>query len=340
MTVSAIPTDALIDRLATMRKQEETSYNYLSHYPTFDASGTRLNVAWREKICHWSYNVVDHFDLSREMVAISVNLFDRFMATRGNKCTGNMALLTSLTTLHLAIKLHDTKKIKISTLANLSRGQFGPAHIEEMEMVILNALGWAVHPPTAYSFISHLLLFLPQEAPAMVRKDIYELSRYLSELTVCDSFFVDQNASTVAFASILNVLEDMSYSQLSAGIREKFLRDSSEKVGFNYRDPAVSAARERIREIVSKSMGVAPADNNNKTATVHKASTEDCGSVSSSTGSTGSWTNFRRGRARANSSDSMGSCRYSPSPRSHRCHFVSPMTSGRSGSSSPLVRVH
>jgi len=333
MTVTTISTDALIDRISTMRKQEESSYGYLSYFPGLDEAANRLNVAWREKITHWSYSVVDHFDLSREMVAISMNLFDRFMATRGNKCTGNMALLTSLTTLHLSIKLHDTKKIKISTLANLSRGQFGPAHIEEMEMIILNALGWAVHPPTAYSFLSHLLLFLPQEAPTTVRKDLHELSRYLSELTVCDSFFVDQNASTVAFASILNVMEDMSYSRLSAGIREKFLRDLSEKVGFNYRDPAVSAARERIRAMVSTSMGFAPAE---KSSSMLKASMGDDCTVSS-TGSKGSWANFRKAHSRNNSAESMGSCRYSSSPRTHRRHMVSPITSTRGRSASPLI---
>lgn len=337
MTVTTISTDALVDRVVSMRKQEETTYNYLNFYPRLDEGGTRLNVAWREKISHWSYNVVDHFDLSREMVAISMSLFDRFMATRGNKCTGNMALLTSLTTLHLAIKVHDTKKIKISTLANLSRGQFGPAHIEEMEMIILNALGWAVHPPTAYSFISHMLLFLPQEAPTTVRKDLYELSKYLSELTVCDSFFVDQNASTVAFASILNVMEDMSYVRLPAGIREKFLRDLSEKVGFNCHHPTVSAARERIRAMISTSMGFAPADNND--ATMNKTSMDDCGSSLASTVSTGSLSSFhnKKGRSSTNSLESMGSCRYSPSPRTRRCHIVSPIASSRGRSASPFV---
>jgi hypothetical protein len=332
MTVANISTEALIDRIDGMRKQEETSYSYFRCCSELEReAGNRLNVAWREKICAWSYSVVDHFDLSREMVAISMNLFDRFMATRGNKCTGNMALLTSLTTLHLAIKLHDTKKIKISTLANLSRGQFGPAHIEEMEMVILNALGWAVHPPTAYSFIAHLLLFLPQEAPTTVRKDLYELSRYLSELTVCDSFFVDHNASTIAFSSILNVMEDMSYSKLSAGLREKFLRDLSTKVGFNFHDPSVSAARERIRAMVSTSMGFV---DTNKPATKSKGCVDDCVSVTS-TGSTGSWATMRRGSA--SSVGSMGSCRYSPSPRTHRCHIVSPITSSRGRSSSPFI---
>lgn len=323
--------DALVDTIEVMRKQEESSYNFLRYNAAGDDD--QLNVAWREKIVHWSYNVVDHFDLSREMVAISMDLFDRFMATRGNQCTGSVALLTSLTTLHLAIKLHDTKKIKLITLANLSRGQFGPANIEEMEMVILNALGWAVHPPTAYSFISHLLLILPQEASPNVRKDLYELSRYLTELTVCDSFFVEHNASAIAFAAILNVMEEMSFSRLSAGIREKFLRDLSEKVHLSYRDAAVVVARERIRAMVASSMAFAPTDTRMGHSQVAKQM-DDVSSVSSG-GSTRSW--IRGGRSRANSVDSVGSCRYSPSPRSHRRCAVSPMAAGRNCVSSPMV---
>jgi lipoyl(octanoyl) transferase len=313
-----------------MRRQEETSYSYTSNYrPETDDPDNRLNVVWREKICHWSYNVVDHFDLSREMVAISMNLFDRYMATLGNKCTGNMALLTSLTTLHLAIKLHDSKKIKISTLANLSRGQFGPAHIEEMERTILSALGWAVHPPTAYSFISHLLLLLPQEVPTDTKKDLYELSRYLSELTVCDSFFVEKNPSTVAFASILNVMEDMSFLGLSSGIREKVSRDLSVKLHLNYRDPAVTEAQERLRAMTSLSTG--------RTSPTELRKVECLVSVSSpvSVSSTSSGASFfRGGHSRKNSFDSMGSCR-------RRC-AVSPMTSSRHhrSTSIDIVSVH
>ena len=124
-----------------------------------------------------SYSVVDHFELSRETVAISIDLFDRYLATRGNRCNGSSALLTSLTTLYIAIKLNEPKKIKLTTLSNLSRGQFFPPDIEEMEFRILSSLDWMIHPPTVVSFVSHFLLFLPQ-VHSSVRKDIFELSRY------------------------------------------------------------------------------------------------------------------------------------------------------------------
>ena len=118
--------------------------------------------------------------MSREIVAISLHLFDRYLATRGNLCTGKLALLASLTTLHIAVKLNDPKKMKIETLAGLSRGQFTTKHIEEMEWKVLFALGWRLHPPTEYAYVSHLILFLPNETKTTTRREIFELSRYLT----------------------------------------------------------------------------------------------------------------------------------------------------------------
>lgn len=201
-----------------------------------------------------SYSVVDHFELSRETVAISIDLFDRYLATRGNRCNGSSALLTSLTTLYIAIKLNEPKKIKLTTLSNLSRGQFFPPDIEEMEFRILSSLDWMVHPPTVVSFVSHFLLFLPQ-VHSSVRKDIFELARYLAELSICDAFFVDCSSSTIAYSAVLNVMDDISLSRISAGARHRFLAELYERVGLDHRDDDVRKARERLREIFASSMG-------------------------------------------------------------------------------------
>jgi hypothetical protein len=286
--------------------------------------------------CYWPF-FNNSFDLSREVVAVSLNLFDRFLATRGNRCNGNLALLTSLTTLHIAIKLHDMKKIKIATLANLSRGQFGAKHIEEMEWKVLCALSWKLHPPTQYAFVSHFVLFLPQEASSAARKELFELSRYLTELAVCDSYFVEINNSTTAFAAILNVMEDMNYSRLSAGIREKFLRDIAHKVGLSYSSPSVVAARRRLKTMFNATSGpeaavVSPSKPTPETQ-------HDSGSISSmhSTGSNGSNRSVFGNRVRAGSVDSKGSRIFSQSPR-RRCVVASPMGTSRSrASSSPMV---
>jgi len=285
-TWGGLSASCIADRINTMRSQEADAYDYSRysrlgeaflgtvggrHNPTSDdadmngnppsssnngepTQDVRLNSSWREKICHWSYSVVDHFELSRETVAISIDLFDRYLATRGNRCNGSSALLTSLTTLYIAIKLNEPKKIKLTTLSNLSRGQFFPPDIEEMEFRILSSLDWMVHPPTVVSFVSHFLLFLPQ-VHSSVRKDIFELARYLAELSICDAFFVDCSSSTIAYSAVLNVMDDISLSRISAGARHRFLAELYERVGLDHRDDDVRTARERLREIFASSMG-------------------------------------------------------------------------------------
>jgi hypothetical protein len=259
MKKSGLNASLLIDRVLIMRKQEEDGYFY-SNYIVGSKLDMDLYSNWREKICHWSYNVVDHFNLSREIVAISMSLFDRFVATQGAECDGNLALLVSLTTLHLAVKLHETKKIKLSTLASLSRGQFGPEDIEVMEWEILKALKWNVHPPTTVSFISHLLLFLPVEVRQAVRKDLFEMSRYLTELSVCDTALVEVKPSSIAYAIILSVMEEMGYSCISAGMREKFIRLVRENVGLDPKLPEVMHARERLFGSLARTLGCTPCD--------------------------------------------------------------------------------
>jgi len=277
-TWGGLSASCIADRINTMRSQEADAYDYARYSrigdalleatggevpldeemaaggPDSETQDVRLNSSWREKICHWSYSVVDHFELSRETVAISIDLFDRYLATRGNRCNGSSALLTSLTTLYIAIKLNEPKKIKLTTLSNLSRGQFFPPDIEEMEYKILSSLSWMVHPPTVVSFVSHFLLFLPQ-VHSSVRKDIFELARYLAELSICDAYFVDCSSSTIAYSAVLNVMDDISLSRISAGARHRFLSELCERVGLDHRDDDVRTARERLREIFASSMG-------------------------------------------------------------------------------------
>jgi hypothetical protein len=282
------------------------------------------------------FSICCSFDLSREVVAVSLDIFDRYLATRGNACNGNLALLVSLTTLHIAIKLFDSKKIKLQTLANLSRGQFGSKSIEEMEWKVLAALRWKLHPPTPYAFVSHLLLFLPNEANPAIRKELFEMARYFTELAVCDSYFVDVNNSTVAFAAILNVINGMTYSKLSAAIRERFLLELRRRVGMDATLPSVLSAMERLRTMFvatgaskcSNNENTSPAPDaiqaskppvasSNQNSNINKGSLllqepqHDSRSVCStnSNRSKNSWPGTQRG-----GSNSLDGYRYSPSP--------------------------
>lgn len=251
--------DLLVSKVDAMRTRETSKYNYASYVrQPLDQSldvksesviNIRTDIGCREKICHWTYSVVDHFKLSRETVAISMDLFDRFLATQGNLCTSQSALLASLTTLYIAIKVNEKKNIKISTLVSLSRNQFTAKDIEAMEMKILQDVGFLVQAPTAVEFIGHLISFL--HADESLLHHICELSRYVAELSICDSFFVDQEKSAIALAAILNVLEDdVSYEKLPRIAREHFLHYITNRFNW-FIDNAVSVngCRDRLRHL-------------------------------------------------------------------------------------------
>ncbi len=326
--------------IGRLRTQDEPSN------PTEGRDGEKelsfyVHGTWREQICLWSYRVVDHFDIPREIVEISLNLFDRFMASRGNRCNSNLALLASLTTLHLAIKIHSAdKRIKISTMANLSRGQFSARHIETMEWQILKAVGWKLHPPTVFAFISYFLRLLPssEEADGLVRKDLFELSVYMAELSVCDSFFIHSTASTVAFAAVLNAMERMPYSRLSQAVREAFLQDLAQNLDLHCRAPHIMVACNRLMLMLTDVSKEVPSMEAGGTYEGHSSSwlgLENTAPAPSVRSSGSSSSRQRHGgmlfgsRPRLGSSDSSkGSCRYSPSP--HRRQVVAPSPHGLS----------
>jgi len=92
---------------------------------------------WRRKICQWSFRVIDHFRLDREIVSVGMNLLDRFLVSyvppsyaSSNSSSPNMTLtpaaaskkclcptckrsfdsqtyqLAAMTCIYLAIKIH------------------------------------------------------------------------------------------------------------------------------------------------------------------------------------------------------------------------------------------
>eukprot|EP00980_Cylindrotheca_fusiformis_P003451 scaffold770_cov109-Cylindrotheca_fusiformis.AAC.18 len=344
MSTLDMPKECLLERIQAMIVQEQTSYRYESCFPSnFSPEDVdyqhQLNVSWREKICQWSYNVVDHFDLPREVVAISLNIFDRYLATRGNSCSGTMALLASLTTLHIAIKIHSEKTVKLSTLASLSRGQFEAHHIEQLEWEIFKALDWKLHPPTMFAFISHFLMVFPPEVHHSVRKELFEVAIYMAELSVCDSTYVRYPSSTVAMAAILNVMEDLPYSRLSLAARQAFWDDVTRSTCFR-ESSKLHSARERLKSLFNSTVTSMNAVEENvtssPTSTIDAMQVDETGSMCSSNGS--------MKYCGQNSCARNDRYRYSPSPNVRSTYSASsmqysnPSAANRSVlSSSPIV---
>lgn len=73
------------------------------------------------------------------------------------------------------------------------------------------ALSWHVHPPTPLNAARHFLYLFPTDGLSSIHKDrlyeLKELSRFLTELSVCDFFFVRHKASTIGLAALLTAVD-------------------------------------------------------------------------------------------------------------------------------------
>jgi Cyclin len=122
------------------KQREELSQNPNLFFPSGMSASTSsscsgINEVWREKICEWCYQVVDHFDYNRQVVAIALNYLDRYLALR--PVNRKIFQLAAMTSLFLAIKLNETRMLSLSAFLSLSRGYFQAEHVQKMEQAIL-----------------------------------------------------------------------------------------------------------------------------------------------------------------------------------------------------------
>lgn len=133
-----------------------------------------------------SYNIADYFDLSREVVALGMLLFDRFFAVERCRPSSDSVLLTSIATLQISIKMRESAVIKLSTLSWFGRGRFSESQIAEQELQVLVKSRWFMNPPTACSFVMHLLLLLP-DISLDVKSEVLDTSRFMAGRCMCDA---------------------------------------------------------------------------------------------------------------------------------------------------------
>lgn len=131
------------------------------------------------------------------------------------------------------------KKLKILSFVELSRGQFSPDDICTMETTMLTSLRWKVNPPTPMALVTYLLRLFPSKTSAccnasfppsalhrhydLVLHVLHELSRYLTELSVCLADVSTLHPpSHVAYASILISMDMLTTEALPREVRAAF----------------------------------------------------------------------------------------------------------------------
>jgi|NOAtaT_6_FD_contig_111_157379_length_3735_multi_3_in_0_out_0_3 hypothetical protein len=191
-----------------------------------DKNNEMIDSYCRQLMFVWCYRIIDRLGFERDTVAVAASYVDRFLSI--HQCDRATYKLTCMTALYIACKIHGTCK-EVASLptcfAILSEGEFTAEHIYEMETFLLNAFHWQfLHPPTACAIVRMISLLLLPSPPDFVRKNILDMSIFLTEISVFDRYHSTCNPSSVALASLLLAID--GYPQkglpLSEGLQLKF----------------------------------------------------------------------------------------------------------------------
>jgi len=207
-----------------------------------------IDAVCREKMCEWSYRVGDHFHTGREVVAISFSYLDRFLD--GVNCDRTSFKLAAMTTLYMATKIHARHQIALSSLAELSRGEFEISQIEDMEAMILEALDWRLNPPTAQSFVDAFFDLVPVPSGSQVSNTIYQRAIFFTELSLYDYSFVSTGEALIAVAALLNSMEGMDELDTQEQ-QQPFLDALEEQFGAKFSEELLEMVRNRLWYVYS-----------------------------------------------------------------------------------------
>ena len=191
--IENMPAANLKDELLTLLKKEvqyKTSRNHGSV-----SGGNCSDITMRHDVCQWNYECADYFLFDREVVYVSMNFFDRFMAKqpvsvdRNDQQSITLRHMLALASLCVASKIHGAgtdpklslsssefsppsgtgtagrppRKILLADFCKMSCGSSCPnmlEMLEKMEMMLLTQLQWKLHPPTPTDFLSRYIKIL------------------------------------------------------------------------------------------------------------------------------------------------------------------------------------
>jgi hypothetical protein len=265
-------TEMQVSNLQALRRQEESGYqshDYLhqqapqrspaSGPQTPSSSSSAVDAECRFRMAEWCYQIVDYCKFQRDTVAITMKLVDRLLSTpaAAQEILNDRGVfqLATMTSLYTAVKIHEPEAIEPSLIASLSRGSFTSEQVEAMEFKILNALQWRVNPPTALFFVQQYLDLVPSHIlNDKVRAAVLEVAKFQTELAVCDYDLSTVNASSIAFAALLNALESLDH-QLDPKIAAQIEITLAEAALIDSRSSQLSAIRIRLYEAIHKQPG-------------------------------------------------------------------------------------
>lgn len=258
--------------LTRLKSQESKHYrpclNYLSYCAPYSSEYDRVSEIWRQKVCEWSYQVIDHYNFNREVVFIALNYLDRMVALLAAKdCIRKTEFrLIAVTSLYLAVKLHGVhgsndgirRKLRISSFHELSERCFSIEQIEEMEAKMLQSFNWFVNPPTPLTYIDSMLSMCPawhvsvsHLSSDVIITSVKDLALYFTELSVAESRFTFMSStSVVSYAAVLLAMRSMKGTASVPGpVYNEFINRVALAMAISPDDSDVTFAMKMLKEM-------------------------------------------------------------------------------------------
>ena len=253
LTESSIHMEEAADIITVMRQQEATIY-LRNDYLSDTRYAKVVDGTWRQRIVEWMFGVVDHCSLRRDSVAIAAYYLD-LCVERGVVESRQEFQLAAMTALQLAIKLYDSTVVKLDSMIKLGRGLFTEQDVINMETKMLNALKWQVHPPSPICFLRQFLRLLPPTVAPLARYVVAEVTRFISEISVCLYKFVDCPSSAVAYAGMLIAMERIDEATLPQWQRQLIYQNML-AVGMDHRSAQVINIMTRLQVSLEKNISL------------------------------------------------------------------------------------
>lgn len=158
---------------------------------------TKILPAMRALLVDWMSGVVLQLCLHPETLQLAVACLDRFLQVEVGRVEKEILQLSGATALLIASKYEETYPPEVAEICHLAGGAVLESQIRDHELWILQSLGFNIGIPLPQQF----LRWARYAAPGLVKKDVYCLAQYFTELSLVDYNLAATRASVRAAAA-------------------------------------------------------------------------------------------------------------------------------------------
>ncbi|XP_031481815.1 cyclin-D3-1-like isoform X2 [Nymphaea colorata] len=146
--------DELVSLASKEKSQKRLRLDYIE-----SLRNDNLFASTRKEAVEWILSVIAHYSFTTHTAVLSVNFLDRFLSTlqfQGEKPW--MTQLAAVACLSLGAKVEETQvPFLLDLQVEETKYVFEAKTIQRMELLVLSALEWKMHPVTPLSFIYYVV---------------------------------------------------------------------------------------------------------------------------------------------------------------------------------------